>query len=164
MHDLDGIAASFAEYGYADTVVIDERTARTISGHGRVEALQLMRTRGDDPPDGIHVARDGTWALPVNRGWRSRDDAHAEGYLLSANRWTEKGGYDFELLAEIVRDLEEQDASLLDAAGYDELDRHDLLDAYLDRDPAPPAPGGLSGGYHQWRTCPECGHRFEDDV
>jgi hypothetical protein len=85
LHALEGIAASMLEFGYADTVVIDERTGRTISGHGRIEAVQQLRDKGEKPPEGVKVVK-GKWLIPVNRGWASDSDAAAEAYLLAANR------------------------------------------------------------------------------
>lgn len=161
LHDLDGIAASMLAFGYADTVVLDERTGRTISGHGRVEAVQRLRDKGEDPPDGITV-KGKTWLIPVNRGWASEHDAAAEAYLIAANRWGERAGNDREMLAAMIGDLAEYDEELVRAAGFDEVEQHDILAELADggRRGQPPGEfppvGPISADYR----CPSCEHEW----
>jgi len=165
LHDLEGIAASLLEFGYADTVVLDERTGRTISGHGRVEAVQHLRDSGEKPPEGVQVVK-GKWLIPVNRGWASEGDAAAEAYLLGANRLNEVGGWDRELLRAVVGDVAEYDEGLLRAAGYDELATHDILtaDEYAGpRGQTPPEDFPSLGEKNAEYQCPKCRHEWDGD-
>ena len=124
------IGTSIGRFGYVEPIVLDERTGRIVAGHGRREALLAMRMRGEVAPSGIRA--DGEeWLVPVLRGWASRSDAEAEAYLLASNKLTEAGGWDNQMLAELLKDLGEQDA--LDGVGFTD----DELEALL---------GGLDGG------------------
>lgn len=164
LHDLDGIGTSMLTFGYADTVLIDERTVRTISGHGRVETVQRLRDKGEDPPDGI-VVKGGKWYLPVIRGWASENDAAAEAYLIAANRWGERAGYDRDLLATMIGDLAAYDEELVRAAGYDELEQHDLLAELADggRRGQPPGEFPPLGPIAADYRCPSCDHEWNGD-
>lgn len=73
------------------------------------------------------VTADGTWTVPVVRGWASRDDAHAEAYLIASNHLTTAGGWDGEGLSAMLSDLEQVDPVLFAATGFD----HAQLDAML---------------------------------
>jgi DNA modification methylase len=109
------IGTSIGRFGYVEPIVLDERTGRIVAGHGRREALMAMRQRGDAPPAGIRAEGD-EWFVPVLRGWASRSDAEAEAYLLASNKLTEAGGWDNQMLAELLKDLGAQDA--LDGVGF----------------------------------------------
>ena len=91
-HDEAFLDGTIAEYGFTEPVLLDERTGRLVVGHGRLDALKRRKAAGDDPPEGI-VVRGDDWLLPVVRGWSSRDDTHAAGYLIVANRSPERGGW-----------------------------------------------------------------------
>lgn len=126
-HEVDRIAASMAQLGYFDPVVLDERTGLMLAGHGRVEALQQLHAAdADAPPAGIGTD-DGAWTVPVVRGWASTDDQHAEAARTAANRLTERGGWDTDALAEVMAGLEGTD--LLYVAGFDPDELDDLLAA-----------------------------------
>lgn len=114
-HDLLGISGSLARFGYVEPLVLDERTGRLVAGHGRLQTLREMAATGQEPPAGVEAGPEG-WAVPVLRGWSSRDDAEAEGYLLASNRLVELGGWDEEALEELLRGLP---GDVLEAAGYD---------------------------------------------
>lgn len=98
LHD-SGIGASVARFGVIEPQVMDERTGRLVSGHGRLDAYKTARDAGEDPPDGVQVNDDGAWLVPVLRGWRSRSKAEAEAALIAVNRTIEAGGWDVESLA-----------------------------------------------------------------
>ena len=156
-HDLDGIAASFRQFGFVDIVAVDERTQRLISGHGRLETLELMQEQGEDPPEGIQVAEDGTWLAPVLRGWESDGDAEAEAYLVAANRHGEVGGWDRRMLAEIMGDVGGYDPALVEAAGFQPTELAELLSALEGGE-------GRRGGNenpHDWRP-PRSGDSPDD--
>ena len=98
-HDLDTLEASMDRFGYTEPVMIDERTSLLVAGHGRVEQLRRMLSDGAEAPQGVRVDGE-TWLVPVVRGWASKDDAEASGYLIASNRLTELGGWrDDDLLA-----------------------------------------------------------------
>lgn len=152
-HDEAGIRASIEEFGFVEPIVRDERTGRLVAGHGRLERLRAMyaaKSRRKTPPDGVKLAGDGGWLIPVNRGWSSTDDAHAEAYVVAANRLVERGGWDNLGLAEILTSLQDLGPKLLAAAGFDDAQLGGLLDSIAavtplpapDDDPTPPAAPG----------------------
>ncbi|WP_371517659.1 hypothetical protein [Kitasatospora sp. NBC_01300] len=139
-HDDDGLDRSVEQFDFTEPGLLDERTDRLVAGHGRYETLARRREAGKAAPEGVVVTADGTWTVPVVRGWASRDDAHAEAYLIASNHLTTAGGWDGEGLAEMMADLEQVDPGLFAATGFD----HDQLDALL-ADLGPDASGGDSG-------------------
>jgi len=86
-----------------------------------------MRDEGEAPPAGVRLAEDGSWLIPVQRGWASRSDAEAEAYLVADNRLSEVGGWDTTQLAELLADINEIDPTLLEATGYNLTDLDELL-------------------------------------
>ncbi len=136
-HDLPGIIRSIAELGITDTIgVLDDRTGRLISGHGRREALLSLHRDGRPLPKGVDEDEDGMWLVPVLRGWASKNDAEAAAALLNSNRLSAKAGNDDRELVKLLNMLE--DSSMLGLAGYD-LDYLDDLNAAL-QETAPPPP------------------------
>src|SRR5205809_5221565 len=67
-HLGDAIRTSIGRFGVAELPLIDERTGRLVAGHGRIDQLTAMRADGQDPPEGVRVAPDGGWLVPVVRG------------------------------------------------------------------------------------------------
>lgn len=124
-HHGEGIAQSINHHGFAELPLLDERTGRLVAGHGRHEQLAAMHSAGHKPPDGVRVDDDGTWHMPVIRGWASRSDADAEAYLIGSNQWTIAGGWNDTDLAVVLGELAGQD--LLELTGF----TNDDLDALL---------------------------------
>lgn len=166
-HDQDGIQRSIDRFGFTEPALIDERTGLLVAGHGRHEALAAIRDAGQHPPTGVQVAEDGTWLVPVIRGWSSRSDAEAEAYLVASNRWSELGGWDDDELAALLSDVAAADGELLNVTGYDADDLQRLLDAQ-----AVPDLSSFKSfdniGHHDDDAddddapvkCPACGHTF----
>jgi DNA modification methylase len=117
-----GIADAIGRFGYADGVILDERTGRLVAGHGRVETLRAMEAAGETPPDGVEVSKAG-WLLPVQRGWSSRSDKEAEAFLVAHNRLTEEGGWDDVALLELLDQFDDEELAGMgvDEAYLDEL-------------------------------------------
>ena len=109
-HDEEGIAASMDRLGVIDIIVLDDRTEQLISGHGRVESFRRLRDAGKPPPDGVTVLDDGTWTVPVVRGWASKDDDEAQTALIGLNQGTIAGGWIPDKLAMMLGDLEAKGA------------------------------------------------------
>jgi hypothetical protein len=136
-HDLDLIGESFARFDYVEPIIIDERTERLISGHGRLESLTLLRAAGKPAPEGIRVEH-GVWLVPVVRGWASKDDNEAAGYLVAANRITEVGGWKEDQLLSLLQNMD------LSGVGFVNDDIDDLLAKLQEvalNDPSDVAPG-----------------------
>lgn len=173
-HSIGGIGTSMTRLGYIEPVAIDERTGLLISGHGRVETLIDARDGMLPAPDGVTVAADGTWLVPVNRGWSSADDAEAAAALVALNHWTEVGGWDPALLYDQLTSA--AGADLLEVTGFADDELAGLLAAGAEENPEPPAGRGdpdevpeppalpvtkpgdvwLLGGH---TICPDCGHK-----
>jgi len=125
-HRVDLVRRSISRFGYVAPAIIDERTNRLVVGHGRTEALIALRDQGDTPPEGVRLADDGTWLVPVLRGWSSRSDEEAAAYLVTDNRHTELGGWNHEDLAKLLDDIGDPDLVELTGWNLDELT--ELLD------------------------------------
>lgn len=138
-HDIGEICRSIRRFGFNDAVIIDERTGRLVSGHGRVEALRaLQRDMQGDPPAGVKKdTASADWTVPVQRGWASKDDTEAEAFIIAANRLVEIGGYNDANLEAVLKDLAV--AGALDGIGYDADDVEQLLAAAAARDLQPKA-------------------------
>lgn len=135
-HDVAGVAASMSRFGLVDAIVIDERTGRIASGHGRVDSLRSARAAARPPPEGVDE-RDGTWWVPVNRGWSSTDDREAAAAAVAVNRWTERGGWDTATLLDRLDSLADGPLGLVGVGfGVDDID--DLFARLGPPDPPPP--------------------------
>ncbi len=117
-HDIGAILQSMARFGFGEPGLLDERTGRLVAGHGRLEALHALRIAGEDPPDGVEIAPDGHWCMPVVEGWRSTDDDEAEAMGVALNRITERGGWDEAELADILGEWARRDTELVEASGW----------------------------------------------
>lgn len=129
-HSLDMIDQSFSRFGMVDLISVDGRTGYIISGHGRTTALRDAFAKGELPPEGIELADDGSWLVPVNSGWRSKNDAEAAAALIAMNRVTELGGWVDDSLLALLEEISEAGAGF-EGVGYGEDDLEDLR-SYLD--------------------------------
>ena len=137
LHDLRALDASYDRFGYVTPVVINDADGRLLEGHGRLEALAKLRASGGRPPDGIRTGPDGSWLVPVVRG-ANLSEQQAAAFLVAANRITELGGWDDELLAAQLSRLE-TDGFGLDGTGFSAEDL-DMLLENLGHPEARPAP------------------------
>jgi DNA modification methylase len=126
-HDLPGIEASIARFGFVSPSILDGRTHRLVAGHGRILALRGMRERGQAPPAGVRLADDGGWLVPVLNGWASRSDAEADAYLVADNEWTIRGAWDDDQLGTFLTTIADADPDLLAVTGFTTDDLTTLL-------------------------------------
>lgn len=90
-HAQQIISQSMDVHGYVEAITIDERTGRLVAGHGRLDELEAKKAAEAPMPEGIMAGDDGEWLVPVQRGWRSKDDAQAENYLLGVEPGHHRG-------------------------------------------------------------------------
>lgn len=135
-HQIDSVRASIDRFGYVAPMIVDDRTGRLVVGHGRLESLIARRDAGETPPEGIRTDDTGRWLAPVIRGWASRSDADAAAYLVADNRYTELGGWDYQVLADLLDEI--GDPELVDLTGWDPADLEDLLAGQVPQE-LPPA-------------------------
>lgn len=124
-HDLADLKSSVERFGYVEPIVLDERTGRLVAGHGRVEYLLAAQEMDEKAPEGLQTDKKGRWLVPVLRGWASRSDAEAEAFLVASNRITEKGGWDTDILAELIAELAEGPG--LEGTGFSPEELADLI-------------------------------------
>ena len=156
-HDSDGIRESISAFGLADLPVLDDRTGRLVSGHGRLDDLTARHDAGETPPDGITTSDDGTWLVPVIRGWSSRSDQEAEAYLLYANQSTVKGGWDQTALGQMLTDLAAYDERLLALAGWTP---EEIPTPAVDPGPPDDFPEYDADTIDTEHECPACGYKW----
>ena len=77
----------------------DVRTAVAVLAAATTESYRFVLRSA---PDGVTVAEDGRWLVPVVRGWASRDDAEALAAGIALNRGPELGGGDAGELASVL--------------------------------------------------------------
>lgn len=132
-HDQQTINDSIGRFGMLDPIVQDQRTGYIISGHGRHTALTQMESKGENQPEGIKVAEDGSWLVPVVTGWASRTDSEAHAALIALNRTTELGGWVDEELLSLLDELSEFEEGFV-GIGFTEADREALAHLTQDQD------------------------------
>ena len=158
-HDLGTLIDSIVRFGFVEPIVVDQRTSLNISGHGRVEALTIMRQRGDDPPAGITVdAGEGRWLAPVFVGWSSTDDAEADAALVALNRIGETGGWQDEALVDLLTRLETVHGGL-SGVGFDSHEIDTLRQQLADIEPPDEFPG-FDDDLATEHQCPKCGYEW----
>jgi hypothetical protein len=142
-HDDAGISESIEMFGFTTPPEIDERTGRLVAGHGRVDQLAHWREHGDvaHPPEGIIITDDGDWLIPAVRGWASANDLEARAYMVTNNRLTEAGGWDYQRLADQLTTFNESPMGLPPGFTADDYQRLLAdLDGGLPPDPIPANP------------------------
>jgi hypothetical protein len=130
LHALPDIEASMSRHGFVDPLLVDGRTGRLVAGHGRVEALLQRRDSGMPPPEGV-VAENGTWMVPVLRGWSSTDDAQAEALMVGLNQLTILGGWDTEMLTKLLDTVNDSTGGLY-GVGFSETDLDQLRNLWAE--------------------------------
>lgn len=127
-HDLDLVDASMDRYGYGEPILLDERTGKILSGHGRRDVLLQRQQDGKIAPRGVKVDDAGRFLVPVARGYSSANDDEALGAGITFNQATVAGGWNWQLLLPDLERLEALDQSLagLDALGFTQSDIVDL--------------------------------------
>jgi hypothetical protein len=105
-HDVPGIAASIVRFGFTIPIGVDMATSTVVSGHERIETIELMRSKGPIegrpwPPRRVIERDDGEWLLPiVALNFDSVDERDA--YVIADNRLTEAGGWDDDKLRQLL--------------------------------------------------------------
>ncbi len=130
-HDLGVIYQSINRFGFTNPIMLNEATGKLLAGHGRLQALKLIKDANDPVPDRI-VEEDGRWMVPVIKGINIDNPAEAQAYLLADNRLTELGGWKNIDLIESLNEIMEKTGDL-DGTGYD-LEDIDTILRDLERD------------------------------
>jgi hypothetical protein len=124
-HDLGLLRNSIEHFGFVEPIVLDERTGFVISGHGRLDTmLDRQRVGSKKIPEGV-VVRDGRWAVPVVRGWSSKDDGDARAVLVALNQVGPKGGWDADALLDILQAVDSD--QLLALTGFSDAEFRKLM-------------------------------------
>lgn len=118
-HDLGMLAEGILTRGLGELPLLDERTGRLVAGHGRLETLRALRKDGNAPPDGVQLANDGEWLVPVIRGWASSSDADAAAYLVGSNQAPVAGGWHEDELNALLVEIAKQGEHHLQGTGFD---------------------------------------------
>ena len=105
LHAKEDIRDSINRFGFTDPIIVDEKTSRLVSGHGRIEELISMKASGVGPPTNV-LFGGADWVVPVIRGNSFTSDSEAEAYILTVNRLAEKGGWNQEMLETMLSEVE----------------------------------------------------------
>ena len=124
-HDLGVIYQSINRFGFNNPIILNDANGKLLVGHGRLQALKMIRDAGEDAPDRI-VVEDGCWQVPVIKGVNIDNPAEAQAYLLADNRLTELGGWKNIDLIESLNEIMEETGDL-DGTGYDLEDIDTIL-------------------------------------
>ena len=173
-HDIESLIASFKRFGFTAAPTIDEATVTMVAGHGRCEALEQMRAKAMPPPAGVEE-RGTTWFVPVVRGVSFKSPRERDAYVIADNQNVMAGGWKFDMLAQLVGEL--QNDGGFDGLGFEKIELDALLgqipaelpsDGFDPEDRPGNSAGGAAGDDNRGRTqitarieCPNCKHVFE---
>ncbi len=142
-HDKASLRASMNRWGFTQPLAVDDRTGRIVEGHGRLDVLQELRQAGAAAPIRVQV-KGKKWLIPVVRGVSFASDAEAEAYLIAANQLTRAGGWNDNLLNQMMADLNQANVGF-EGLGFDQGKINAMLAAFAPSaeklaNIAPPAP------------------------
>jgi ParB-like chromosome segregation protein Spo0J len=145
-HDIGALTESYDQFGYVAPILVNRSNGTILAGHGRLDALWDGFTNGQPPPMRIGVDDQGEWLVPVVMVDLNPDQHEA--YLVADNRHTELGGWQQDLLYNVLRDLAQTDQ--LPGTGYDGDDVDNLAFLYGElagatRPALPPPEQGVAG-------------------
>jgi len=130
-HDIGGIWAAIAKYGFRDPFSWDKQLndgqGGIVEGNGRREALEHGFNAGQPAPRGI-IVKDGRWYAPLLIGVDARHEREAIAYGIDHNALTAKGG---NFSAIDISRLFEQDEYL---KALEDLAQFDALPVAIDGD------------------------------
>ncbi len=118
-HDLGAIMQSIRRFGFVAPVLVSADN-RIVAGHGRVEALEAMKSAGHEVPARIRPLEN-DWAVPCVTGLTFDDAASERAYLIADNRLTDLGGWDQAALLNELAALYGEPGGLT-GTGYDAED------------------------------------------
>lgn len=105
-----------------------DAVARSLEAFGQRKPIVALM-------DGTVIAGNHTLQAAQQLGWQeiavvrvADDDVTAKAYALADNRTAELGGYEDELLADLIAEVAEADEALLAATAWSDADLADLLD------------------------------------
>ena len=150
-HDLHEIRKSFYRFGFIKPVLVDEGTHQLVAGHGRLQTLQILKDSDKDPPRGVRIVDD-HWLVPVLRGVAFKNEQEAESFLLADNKLSEMGGWNKDLLDEMLAEMAGAE-ELLEGTGFNVADIPDFNDLG-------DIPEAGSGGKGSFISCPKCGFEW----
>lgn len=139
-HDLGAIIQSYQTHGFVASGILDDRTGLFLAGHGRIQALNMMRKQGMGIPDGIRNGGD-DWLVPVQVGYSSRNDVQAKAYIVADNKLTVLGGWNEPKLATLLQEVVVSVDVALESTGYDSEELDQLLQDLNMADEPTPDPG-----------------------
>ena len=131
-HDLGVLYQSMQRFGFTEPIMMNEHTGKLLAGHGRLQALKMIKDNGETAPKRIDVQKDTGddtieyWYVPVITGISIENVGEAQAYLLADNRITELGGWKPMDLMESLSDIIEETGTL-DGTGYDLEDVETIL-------------------------------------
>ncbi len=140
------VADSIRRFGFADPVVAWREKRQIVGGHTRIKAMQAILA---DAPDFVPRGCPSPGMVPV-RFMDFASQAEADACAVALNKAGEAATWDDGALADILHDIEEADASLLDAIGFED----DELAALLGD------PGDAGGSGDDRRDGPNLAERF----
>jgi len=149
-HDITAIINSIKEVGFVTPLIVDEQTKRIIAGHGRYKALlSLQKDAPAPPPNNITLDENGTWLIPaIIVSGLSEEEMQA--YAIADNKLVTLGGWDIELLTEMLSEIEETD--LLEVTGFTQYQYTLLLNELSMK--------GNREEIKKYIICPTCGLTF----
>ncbi len=130
--DIDAIAASIRQFGFNSVLAV--YSGQVMVGNHRYHALTRMRDAGEDPPAGIALTRGNAWNVPVV-SLDHLTESEAVAYAIADNKTASLATPDNQLLAELMKELEDSD--LLSATGYAVSEIDDLLAELVDAPSSP---------------------------
>lgn len=158
-HRIADIDASMTRFGYVDPVVLDERTAKLLSGHGRKATLLQRKASGEAPPVGIEIDEDGRWLVPVVRGVRTANDAEAGALIVGVNELVIAGGWDPGRLTALLEETR-RETGTLEGTGYTGARLDEMLAELRGPDAPDDFPGIDPDALDTPHRCPSCGYEW----
>ena len=143
-HPVDnvaGIARSIKRFGFAAPIVAWRSRRQIVAGHGRLLAAQLLYR--EDPGQLLATDQPGPGLVPV-RFLEFANDGEAAALAIADNRFTESNPMDDGVVADLLRELQEN-GTVIEGLGYDDAMLTELLadspvEPAADDDDAPEPP------------------------